>query len=90
MAQYSFHSLCVRAVARFLGCRDACKAYVVFSLAVLNLAKSGFCKFIGNFLVPVSPISFSEFFLNLGNMVEPAFSLMMNVSILLTGSCDIF
>ena len=54
MAQYSFHSLCAHAVAW----------YVVFARAVLDLAKSGFCKFIGNFLVPVSPISFGEFFLN--------------------------
>ena len=43
MARYSFHSPCARAVARSLGC----KAYTVFARAV---AKSGFCKFIGNFL----------------------------------------
>ena len=36
---------------------------VVFARAVLDLAKSGFCiRFIGNFLVHVSPISFGEFF----------------------------
>ena len=55
VARYSFHSLCARAVARSLGC----KAYIVFAGAV---AKSGFCKFIGNFLAPVSPLSFGEFF----------------------------
>ena len=54
--------LCARAVARFLGHRDACKAYVVFARAVLDLAKSGFCKSISKFLVPVSPTSFGEFF----------------------------
>ena len=36
------------------------KAYIVFARAVLT--KSGFCKFIGNFLVPLSPISFGFFF----------------------------
>ena len=61
MARYSFDSLCARAVARFLGRRDAYKEYVVFARAVLDLAKFGFCKFIGNFLVPVSPVSFGEF-----------------------------
>ena len=35
------------------------KAYIVFARAI---AKSGFCKFIGNFFAPVSPISFGEFF----------------------------
>ena len=33
--------------------------YVVFASAVLDLPKFGFCKFISNFLVPVSPIAFS-------------------------------
>ena len=87
MARYCFHSLCARAVARFLGRRDA---YVVFARAVLDLAKSGICKFIGNFLVPVSPISFGEFFFKFGNTVKPALGLMMNASNLLTRSCNIF
>ena len=39
-----------------------CKAYVVFARAVLDLAKFGFFKFIGNFVVPVSLISFGKFF----------------------------
>ena len=66
------------------------EAYVVFARAVLDLAKSGFCKFIGSFLVPASTISFGEFFLKFGNTVKPAFGLMMDVSNLLTRSCNTF
>ena len=83
VARYSFHSLRARAVALFLGRRDACKAFV-------DLANSGFCKFIENFLVPVSPISFGEFFFKFSNTVKPTFSLMMNVSNLLIRSCNLF
>ena len=58
--------LCARApLLDFLGAVMLYKAYEVFARAVLDLAKSRFCKFIGNFLVLVSPISFGEFFLNL-------------------------
>ena len=46
----------------FWGAVMLVKAYVVFARAVLDLAKSGFCKFIGNFLVLVSQISFGNFF----------------------------